>query len=1541
MADYPLNNSWPSFSKFWMKRWSFKRGSEYKPCALSNRTISATSSSSSLSPSSIAEDVFFSGTPNDKNFECSGQDSSVEDLLDLNSSLRDSEYFRDLHAGPGVDLSPSENQLSILITPVSESQDTPPLFTHPVPSCDLYHPQRSEMVSQSHGNIDLLADQADTVAVDPAVCADEPGLKLEGDPSMESFPILVRSMSTSRRHSWDVPLSPIDLGRRFSLDTASVDSDVDREDPSRLQCSHLPSSSPFQRSVEELDTSGAAGRAQTTQPCAYGRTVYSRSDILATDEKTRAERVSRILETSKQAARASGEENDPEEGLSSTEGQCHMLMVQKVLQELKLYHGANRRPSNTDRKESSGSVTWYEFLSIENEEEEERAERAEKGTRVKRTLSSLRNRMTGSFNKDKGKNRERDQQKERERELKGLEKSHRRSAIGRTSNGHLLVPGSFSSLATCSLCGKTLQRKHGLQCVNCAVNVHKNCKNLLSECNSSKSKTKDFAQKPVAQFYIQATREPWPAPSPPAADGYGRSASGMTVPPRGPGAQPATTTSSNQPLHHTSSSSSIAGEMDDVDGFRLKRGTEDTASLAVPAESSIVEDAYYVCVRTELDAMAQDLEGESWSRAVDQPFLKKHSKELIKRQDVIYELMQTEMHHVRTLKIMLRVYVRELRETLQLDERRLDCLFPRLDSLLNLHTNFLSRLRERRRQSLQDDSEHNYVILRVADILTEQFSGELGERMKESYGAFCSRHTEAVSYYKEQQQNNKKFQNLMRKISNLAIVRRLGVPECILLVTQRITKYPVLVERILQHTPAGTEEHEGVARALALIRDTIVQVDAQVNLHKKETRLREIASKTEPKSLGKIKDGRVFRREDLGPGRRELLHEGTVSWKAASGRLKEILAVLLTDVLVLLQEKDQRYVFSAVDGKPSVISLQKLIVREVAHEEKAMFLICASSNEPEMYEIHTSSKEERVTWITHIRQAVESCPHTEERLYSEEEGERSLRIRDFQERLMAKDAVITQALTEKLQVFAELAESVASLEDATSRSRLLLRGDASDLQQGELLLKGAITDVEYLQNLLASGVRGLSPHPEEHKDPGATSAALPRRAGTFGGYDRTPGPLHKNGSGKKQSNGANRSRERSQRPSSDPQLKEVCIGQGAEEEDDSCFTWNTIWSNSGFPEAEFYDRVLMLAQRLYSLQAIISQQDSQLALRRSLLSSAELDRSGGRARAGDTLLEQEKQRNLEKQREELAQVQRLQARQRQEQARWERERDRHLRQAEAQQERLREREEACRRLEARLAEERQEVEGQRRTYQQDLERLREAARAVERERDSLELQRRRMRRSGVTEGAGVTAHDVAQLQLSSSFNGEPAAGVEDPGPQPRSLVRSSLSVSAADHPERGETLPRREGAVVAKTDVPIHLISTTNQLHKQGGVQQQIPKKLATDKGKAKGRAKGSQRTDSLASVDMKQMLPLKLSPREPDGSLKGRRSISPQQQTLPQAADAPSLTDDYPTELPLPSCPTELPQSSQTSSLQKGQTQSPTSLYPADDSTKEHVIFF
>ncbi|KAB5559054.1 hypothetical protein PHYPO_G00024440 [Pangasianodon hypophthalmus] len=578
-----------------------------------------------------------------------------------------------------------------------------------------------------------------------------------------------------------------------------------------------------------------------------------------------------------------------------------------------------------------------------------------------------------------------------------------------------------------------------------------------------------------------------------------------------------------------------------------------------------------------------------------------------------------------------------------------------------------------------------------------------------------------------------------------------------------------------------------------------------------------------------------------------------------------------------------------------------------------MFLICASSNEPEMYEIHTSSKEERNTWITHIRQAVDSCPHTEQRLFTEEEGARLQRFREIQEHLTVKDAQIRQALKDKLQLYADLAECVGILEDTGAHRHLLLRGDTSELQQGEQLLKGAITEVENLQNILVSSARDL-PQTEENQ----SSSSLPRRAGTFGGYDSTISLLQKQGSMKKHSNGAGKSRERSQRASSDPQLKEMCASQGLEEADNiSSPSWNMICSR--FPNTEFSDRVLLLSQRLYSLQAIVSQQDSMIELQRASLFSAE------RQRGTDVLLEQEKQRNLEKHREEMAHFQRVQAQQQQEQERWERDRTKQLKQNEAEQLRLQEREDACKKLEERLAQERQELQNQRQKYQQDLERLRESTRAVEKEREKLEQQRKMKKRHTAPNTATTYGHDTSQLTMSSSFNGDILGNSgTDSIPPSLSQLRPTVSLSTADYSDRIDVPPRRESgtAVPAKTEVPIHLVSATNQLHKQGGVQQQIPTKLATLKSKDKStKSKGSHRTESSASVDMKQKLS-KLSSRETESSVKARRSISPHQQPQlapPPVTDVHIIGDKY--------------------------TPEPLSLlhsYPLpDDKDKEDVVFF
>lgn len=86
------------------------------------------------------------------------------------------------------------------------------------------------------------------------------------------------------------------------------------------------------------------------------------------------------------------------------------------------------------------------------------------------------------------------------------------------------------------------------------------------------------------------------------------------------------------------------------------------------------------------------------------------------------ELIQTEINHVRTIKLVLGIYVRELRETLQMDETQLERLFPQVDSLLQVHQLFLNRLKQRRIDSLEPGSTQNYCIHRIGDILMTQVS---------------------------------------------------------------------------------------------------------------------------------------------------------------------------------------------------------------------------------------------------------------------------------------------------------------------------------------------------------------------------------------------------------------------------------------------------------------------------------------------------------------------------------------------------------------------------------------------------------------------------------------------------------------------------------------------------------------------------------------------------------------------------------------------------------------------------------------------------
>ncbi|XP_037532416.1 rho guanine nucleotide exchange factor 2, partial [Nematolebias whitei] len=195
----------------------------------------------------------------------------------------------------------------------------------------------------------------------------------------------------------------------------------------------------------------------------------------------------------------------------------------------------------------------------------------------------------------------------------------------------------------------------------------------------------------------------------------------------------------------------------------------------------------------------------------------------------------------------------------------------------------------------------------------------------------------------------------LQRVCRGPLLRRHGVQECILLVTQRITKYPVLIQRILDNTKGCEDEILALKKALILLKELISSVDQEVLELDRTRRLQEIQARLDPRAQAEVQGGGMFKGGEL--LRRKLLHEGTLLWKVQGSRMKDVQVLLMSDILVFLQEKDQKFTFVSHDKSP-VVSLNNLIVREVANQERGMYLI-SDSTPPEMYELFATSKEDR------------------------------------------------------------------------------------------------------------------------------------------------------------------------------------------------------------------------------------------------------------------------------------------------------------------------------------------------------------------------------------------------------------------------------------------------------------------------------------------------------------------------------------------------------------------------------------------------------
>ncbi|XP_077041851.1 A-kinase anchor protein 13 isoform X5 [Agelaius phoeniceus] len=1241
----------------------------------------------------------------------------------------------------------------------------------------------------------------------------------------------MRPLSPFRRHSWGPGKNATNEAeinqRSYSLEGLTGDSGENKKPSTNLEASSL-SSKDLRRSplasnqslvllTEELEQGEIRDYNhqvhQTSQPQGFNFCSSAASSPLTKSMS--------LMSISKPVLDTQGRTR-PSRRISFSFSISPLIPKSKTL--FSIGSSSSDEEEELDSTQSLGSSMGSSVQSIS---EESSSVSAGKGvTKVSRTFSYLRNKMSSS---KKSKEKEKDKEKTKEKDKDSKEKEKDKKLL----NGHLFTATSVVAQATCYHCMKPFN-KDSYYCANCNAIVHKGCKENFASC----AKVKMKPQRGMLQAHDTSSL-PTVTMRNKSSQPKERPRSAILAPDESTVTSSFGNRRSQQPsaLSKSVSIQNIAGVGNDDSLIHtwkfLSQSTDSLHKISRVNESmeSLVDEGADMNegqLMGDLELDSKQLEAESWSQVVDSKFLQQQYKDVVKRQDVIYELMQTEMHHVRTLKIMNDVYSAGMLKELQYDQQAVDKLFPCLENLLHIHSQFFQRILERKKESLADKSEKNFVIRRIGDILVNQFSGENAERMKKTYGKFCGHHNEAVNYFKDLYTKEKRFQAFIKKKMSSSLVRRLGIPECILLVTQRITKYPVLLQRILQYTKENEVEHEDLTQSLNLVKDVIAAVNSKVSKYEKKMRLGEIYNRTDSKSIMRMKSGQMFAREDL--THRKLIRDGPVSLKNSAGRLKEVQAVLLSDMLVFLQEKDQKYVFASLDQKSTVISLKKLIVREVAHEEKGLFLISMVGKDPEMVEVHASSKEERNGWIQIIQDTMHTMDRDEdEGVPCESEVEKKLsdaKVRGLKEQLQQKDKQILLLLEEKTKIFQDMADS--SVQEETSGSRLLFRANTEEAPKGEEIMKSAINEVELLQHLvnrsLGTALGQQVSSTAMDQEGGVGPISLPRRAETFGGFDSHQMNASKGGA-KDEGDDAQDLR----RTESDSILKK---GGNA----------NLMFMLKRDNE-QVLQTITSLHKLLTALQVVVLQQDTYIEDQKLALSERAPSRGSSRP---TSLLEQEKQRSLEKQRQELANLKKQQTQHQEERRRREKEwevREKELAEHEAE---LAQREEQLQRQRQELEREREELQVKKAAYQLDLERLRAAQKQLEREKVQLkqDVERFAQMRQEPDHNQVSNLHEKL-ARVSSQCSIHESSMQKNPSLPKQGHFDAELSVS----PKRN-SLSRTH-----KEKSTFHLLSTTNQTNKAAEEQTQMPTRLFSlakpkekKEKKKKGRGHRSQQSDSHSS---------------------------------------------------------------------------------------------
>ncbi|XP_012514361.1 PREDICTED: rho guanine nucleotide exchange factor 11 isoform X1 [Propithecus coquereli] len=379
----------------------------------------------------------------------------------------------------------------------------------------------------------------------------------------------------------------------------------------------------------------------------------------------------------------------------------------------------------------------------------------------------------------------------------------------------------------------------------------------------------------------------------------------------------------------------------------------------------------------QLSDLEPEPDAQNWQHTVGKDVVAGLTQREIDRQEVINELFVTEASHLRTLRVLDLIFYQRMKKENLMPREELARLFPNLPELIEIHNSWCEAMRKLR--------EEGPIIKEISDLMLARFDGPAREELQQVAAQFCSYQSIALELIKTKQRKESRFQLFMQEAESHPQCRRLQLRDLIISEMQRLTKYPLLLENIIKHTEGGTSEHEKLCRARDQCREILKYVNEAVKQTENRHRLEGYQKRLDATALERASNPLAAEFKSLDLTTRKMIHEGPLTWRISKDKTLDLHVLLLEDLLVLLQKQDEKLLLkchskTAVGSSDSkqtfspVLKLNAVLIRSVATDKRAFFIICTSKlGPPQIYELVALTSSDKNTWMELLEEAVRNA----------------------------------------------------------------------------------------------------------------------------------------------------------------------------------------------------------------------------------------------------------------------------------------------------------------------------------------------------------------------------------------------------------------------------------------------------------------------------------------------------------------------------------------------------------------------------------------